>query len=55
MRRLIGRLIACLRRGHWPQLHRGRHVTLCLRCEPCLVCRSDALSCIGRCAAERLS
>lgn len=52
---MIARLIACLRRGHWPRTYRSRHVTLCLRCEPCLVCRSDALSCIGRCTAERLS
>lgn len=52
---MIARLLACLRRGHWPRMYRSRRVALCLRCEPCLVCRSDALSCIGRCVSERLS
>ncbi|MDH2425743.1 hypothetical protein [Sphaerisporangium sp. TRM90804] len=43
---------ACLLRGHWPRIHRGRRATICLRCWPCRHCGGTTTACVGECSGR---
>ncbi|WP_181871607.1 hypothetical protein [Sphaerisporangium album] len=44
------RLLSCLRRGHWPRIHRSPRAVICLRCLPCMTCGGTTAACVGWCA-----
>lgn len=46
-------LVQCVRRRHWPRIHRNARVTICLRCLPCPVCGGTTRACVGWCAETR--
>lgn len=52
-RAAVRQLLECARRLHWPRIHRGPDVTVCLRCWPCLVCGGTTTACLGWCASTR--